>query len=119
MHCVLPIGILVDLQNQPNVQTIMAADFKIQFTIRTVEGFEPLCDFHLGNSPVMALSVFSQLEGNDEVGESDNLQVDLVETHDGLPFDIKIKHCTLPQLGRSCCFITKEIFRHRNLGQGG
>jgi len=97
----------------------MAKDFTIRFTLKTVEGFEPLCDFYLGNDPVMALSVFSELEGNDEVSESDLLQVDLVESHDSLPFDVKIKHCSLPEMGRGCCFIAKEIFKHRNLGQGG
>ena len=98
---------------------IMANDFTIRFTIRTMDGFEPLCDFYLGNNPVLALSVFSQLEGNDEVQESDILQVDLVESHDGLPFDVKIKHCSLPQMGRSCCLIAKELFKYHNLGQGG
>lgn len=96
----------------------MANNFTIRFTIRTTEGFEPLCDFYLGNDSVMALSVFSQLEGNDEVSDKDILQVDLVESHDGLPFDVKIKHCTLSQMGRSCCLIAREIFKHRNLSNG-
>ncbi len=97
----------------------MANDFTIRFTIKTVGGFEPLCDFYLGNDAVMALSVFAQLEGNDEVHESDILQVDLVESHDGLPCDVKIKHCSLPQMGRNSCLIAKELFKYHNLGQGG
>ena len=87
--------------------------------MKTVNGFEPLCDFYLGKNPARALSVFSQLEGNDEVCESHILHVDLVEEKNGLPIDIKIKHCTLPELGRSCCYIAKELFKYRNLEQGG
>ncbi|MEO8174112.1 MAG: hypothetical protein ABI581_13550 [Sediminibacterium sp.] len=97
----------------------MKHNFTIRFTIRTAAGFEPLCDFYLGNNRSNALSIFSELEGHDEVCESDILQVDLVETKDGLPFDVKIKHCTLSELGRSCTFITKELFKYRNLVQGG
>ena len=96
----------------------MANDFTIRFTMKTVDGFEPLCDFYMGNNPVMARSVFSQLKGNDQVSDSDMLQVDLVESHDGLPFDVKIKHCSLPEMGQSCCFIAKELFKHRNLEKG-
>ena len=96
----------------------MAKEFTIRFTLKTVDGFVPFCDFYLGSDPKMARSVFSQLEGNDEVSNSDILQVDLVELQDGLPFDVKIKHCTLPEMGRSCCFIAKELFKYRNLGQG-
>ncbi|MEP6750690.1 MAG: hypothetical protein ABJB86_23335 [Bacteroidota bacterium] len=97
----------------------MVHDFKIRFTIRTSAGFEPICDFYLGNNRTVALSIFSELEGNDEVCESDILQLDWVETKGGLPVDVKIKHCTLSQLGRSCSFITKELFKYRNLMQGG
>lgn len=93
----------------------MATSFTIRFTIRTLNGFEPLCDFHLGSNPAIAFAIFAQLEGNDEITESDILQVDLVEIHAGLPLDIKIKHCTLGQLGRNCCLIAKELFKYRNL----
>ena len=97
----------------------MTSEFTIRYTIKTIEGFEPLCDFYLGSDPALSLSVFSQLEGNDQTSESDILQVDLVESHDGLPFDVKIKHCSLPEMGRSSCFIAKELFKHRNLEKGG
>ena len=98
---------------------IMGHDFTIRVTIRTATGFEPLCDFYLGNKRSIAQSIFTQLEGNDEVRESDILQVDLREINDGLPLDVKIKHCTLAQLSRSCSLITKELFKYYNLVQGG
>lgn len=97
----------------------MTTEFTIRFTTRTVEGFEAICDFYLGSSREMALSVFAQLEGNEEIGDSDILQVDLTETHEGLPLDIKIKHCSLSQIGRNCCLIVKEVFKYRNLGLNG
>ena len=92
--------------------------FTIRVSIRTANGFEPLCDFYLGNKRAVARSIFTQLEGNDEVGESDILQIDLREINEGLPLDVKIKHCTLAQLSRSCSFITKELFKYYNLVQG-
>ena len=111
-------GIFLDEKNK-QFSYGMEQDFTIRFTIRTAEGFEPLCDFYLGNKRAVAMSIFSQLEGNGEVRESDILQVDLVEKKGGLPFDIKIKHCTLSQLSRSCSIIAKELFKYHNLIQGG
>ncbi len=74
----------------------MANDLTIRFTIRTMVGFEPLCECYLENDPIMARSVFSQLEASDQVQEADILQADLVESRDALPIDVNIKHTTLP-----------------------
>jgi hypothetical protein len=94
---------------------LMANEFRIRFTLKTVKGFEPLCDFYIGNNRDIALSIFTQLEGNDEVGEADILRLDFVEIRNGLPFNMKIKHCTLFQLTSNCRLITREVFKYRNL----
>jgi len=93
----------------------MGRSFRIRFTIRTTKGFEPLCDFYIGSNPDTALSIFAQMEGHDQAGEADILQLDFMELGDGLPVNLKIKHCTLPQLTANCRTITKEVFKYRNL----
>lgn len=50
----------------------------------------------------MAVSIFEQLEGSDEVREADILQLDFIEMQNGLPLNLKIKHCTLSQMADSC-----------------
>ena len=67
----------------------------------------------------MALSIFTQLEGSDEVQEADILQLDFIEMHNELPLNVKIKHCTLSQMATNCHFITKEVFKFRNLVGNG
>ncbi len=96
----------------------MTSDYTIRFNMKTLDGFEPLCDFYMGNNREMALALFAKLEGNEEVCDADILQMDLIENRQGLPADVKIKCCSLTQLGRSCCFIAKELFKYRNLEQG-
>lgn len=87
--------------------------------MRTIRGFEPLCDFYIGNNRDKALGIFAQLEGNDEVQVADMLQIDFAETKNGLPLNLKIKHCTLSQLSSNCRFIVKEIFKYRTLSEAG
>jgi len=96
----------------------MANDYTIRFSIRTVQGFERLCDFYLGNDVMVSNEIFSQLEGSDAVSESDALHIDFIESRHGLPLNVKIKHCSLKQMGRNCEFMAKEIFKYRNMVQG-
>jgi hypothetical protein len=83
--------------------------------MKTVTGFEPLCDFYIGCKPEVALDLFRQLEGSDEVQETDILQLDFMELKNGLPVNVKIKHCSLSQMSSNCSLLTKEIFKYRNL----
>lgn len=93
----------------------MTTNFRIRFTIRTAQGFEPLCDFYIGSNRHIAQLIFSQMEGNDQAGEADILQLDFIEMGMGVPVNLKIKHCTLLQLAANCRLITKEVFKYRNL----
>ncbi len=97
----------------------MGNDFGIRFTLRTLRGFEPVADFYIGNNRSMAISIFAQLEGDDEVREADILQLDFIEMKNGLPLNVKIKHCTLSQMAGNCRLIAKEIFKYRNLVDNG
>lgn len=93
----------------------MIDDFRVRFTIRTLKGFEPICDFYIGCNRDIAFTLFNELEGEDEVREGDLLQLDFIEMKNGLPMNIKIKHCSLLQMSSNCILITKEIFKYRNL----
>ncbi|MFI5156046.1 MAG: hypothetical protein ACHQEM_07655 [Chitinophagales bacterium] len=93
----------------------MANDFRIRFTLKTVKGFEPMCDFYIGSNRDIALALFNELDGSDEVREVDLLQLDFIEIRNGLPVNIKIKHCTLLQMSSNCILIAREIFKYRNL----
>jgi len=96
----------------------MTNQFNIRFTMRTVAGFEPLCDFYIGKDRNTALQIFNQLESAEELDASAILQLDFVEIMNGLPVCQDIKHCSLQQLAGNCKMITKEVFKHRNLEQG-
>ena len=39
------------------------------------------------------------------------LQIDLMETKNNLPVNIKVIGCTLEQLAENCKIITKEVFK--------
>ncbi|HTL07481.1 MAG TPA: hypothetical protein VL307_04455 [Chitinophagaceae bacterium] len=96
----------------------MASKFNIRVTMRTVQGFEPLCDFYIGTDREAAIGLFQQLEADDEVNEGAILQLDFIELMNGLPVYLNIKHCSLQQLACNCKTITKEVFKQRNLALG-
>ncbi len=69
--------------------------------------------FDIGNDRQAAYDLFAMLKGNDDVHESNMLYLELTETVDNLPVNIKMKTCTLRELGENCTLITKEIFKSR------
>jgi hypothetical protein len=77
--------------------------------------FEAFGKFFIGNDRDLAHQLFSGLEGSESVQESDILHLDLMETVDGLPVNMKVINCTLDQLANNCRIITKEIFKAKNL----
>jgi hypothetical protein len=93
----------------------MDNNFRIRFIIKTLDGFEPLCDFYIGRNRHIAHALYHQLAGSVEVLEGDVLQIDFVEMNNGLPVNVKIKNCTLLEMSGNCSLIAKEIFKHRNL----
>jgi len=93
----------------------MKTDFHIVLNIKTAEGFESYGRFLIGNDLKFAYNLFSNLKGNEGIKEDDPLQLDLVETKDGLPVSIKVISCTLKELATNCKIITKEVFKRLNL----
>ena|SRR4051812_23726433 len=95
----------------------MERTFSIHFHIRTAGGLETFARFQAGNDESSANKLFESLLGNTEVGKKEVLLVELLELKNRLPVNIKIKSCTLEELGYNCKLITKEIFRIRHIGE--
>lgn len=105
-----------------NLQTVvmpkrnnMEIQFYIEMRMKTGKGWERFAMYFIGNDRGHAHAVFNQLKGM-EVSEKNVLHIDFVETVEGLPVNIKILTCTLNQLADNCKFITKELFKLKNLG---
>jgi hypothetical protein len=93
----------------------MKTTFYIVLNMKKGETFEAFGKFFVGNDRRFAYQLFSRLEGDTSVKESDILHMDMMETVDGLPVNMKVINCRLEQLAANCRTITKEIFKARNL----
>ena len=91
--------------------------FYILVNIKTADGFESIGRFYVGNSRELAYSMFKKLKGHDPLDGNSMLTIELWETVNNLPLNLQLKGCTLQQLGENCAFITKEVFKGRNLGE--
>ncbi len=83
--------------------------------LKTSHGYECIGKFFVGDNEVSANQVFKQLKGNTKVTEKSILQLDLMESKDGLPVNLQMISCTLEELGDNCRIITRELFRLINL----
>lgn len=92
----------------------MDTQFFISFTFKTCNGPETFARFTLGNDRDAAYSIFKKLKGFHMVDENNVLSVDFFEIEKGLPKNLKVLSCTLPQLQENCGIITKELFRYHN-----
>ena len=91
--------------------------FYVLLSIRTAEGFETFGKFNLGYKRKAAAEIFRQFKGSSEVNDSSVLTIELVETVNGLPFNLHILACTLEELAYNTRIITKETFKLHNLKQ--
>ena len=92
----------------------MAVDFFISFTFKTSNGPETFAKFAIGNNRDAAYGIFKRLKGSYTIDEKNVLSLDFFEIEKGLPKNLKMLSCTLPQLQENCGIITKELFRHYN-----
>lgn len=89
--------------------------FYIVLNLRTCNGFESFGKFFIGNDSEFATVIFNQLKGRKNVTEKGVLQLDLVETINGLPASMQMISCSLEELAENCKIITKETFKLFNL----
>jgi hypothetical protein len=93
----------------------MRTVFYLICRLRTATGFEAFGNFNLGNSRSFAYALFEHLKGRREVSATDVLQLDLMETRNGLPVNLRVISCTAEELAANCKYITKEMFKVLNL----
>jgi hypothetical protein len=93
----------------------MRTTFYIVCRLRTANGFEAYGSFNLGNDREFAYDLFGKLKGRELLQETDMLNIDLMETRDGLPVNIRVISCTAEELAANCKCITREMFKLLNL----
>lgn len=89
--------------------------FNIRLNIKTCHGFECFGKFFLGNKREFATVIFNQLKGKKDLDDKSILQLDLVESINGLPASIQVMSCSLEELAENCKLITKETFKVINM----
>ena len=89
----------------------METVFFILLYMKTHRGFESFARFYIGNKEASALNLFSKLKGTEEELDNRILQLDLMETRNNLPVNIKVIGCTLEEMAENCKIISKEAFK--------
>jgi hypothetical protein len=89
----------------------MVSEFHIVLSIKTPKSLEDFARFIIGNNRDFAENIFNKLTGRTEVNEKDVLYINLIETKEGLPFNLYMITCTLNELAENCRIITKEVFK--------
>lgn len=95
----------------------MPSGYYLELNMRTGAGFERFGRFDLGEDRAFAVALFSGLEGEPVDGDTGILHMDLVEKRQGLPMNMQVINCTVEELSRNMKHITREIFKHLNLGE--
>jgi len=96
---------------------MMEATFNIILSMRTINGFETLSKFFVGNNRDFAYNVFGKLKGDKSINNKSILRMELTETKNELRVNIRMLSCSLEELAENCKIIVREIFKHLNLGQ--
>lgn len=89
--------------------------FYILINLKTVNGFESIGKFSIGNNRQFSYLLFKDLQGSSDVDEKAMLTMELMETVNELPVNLKIISCTLDELPEICRHITREMFKAINL----
>ena len=89
----------------------METSFYILIYIKTPRGFESFARFYIGDNEELARHLFKKLKGSEGLIDDCILQMDLMETKNNLPVNIKVIGCTLEELAENCKTITKEAFK--------
>jgi hypothetical protein len=79
--------------------------------MKTKDGDDTFANFLIGNSRSKAKAIFNSLKGRSTVKDSDLLQLEFMETRDGIPINLEVISCNLHELGENCKIITKELFK--------
>lgn len=94
---------------------MMETQFYIVLQLNTPEGFEPFGKFFVSSNRKQAEDLFGQLRCRSHSSPADVLQLDLVETGNGLPHNLHVLSCNLDDMAENCRIIIRECFKYRNL----
>jgi len=97
----------------------MKTTFYIVLNMKRSDGFEAYGRFFIGNDHTAANLLFSELQGSSIISDEDILHMDLMETVDGLPVNMKVINCRLDELTANCRIVTKHVFKLLNLEEMG
>jgi hypothetical protein len=89
----------------------MKTAFYILLYLKTPKGFECFARFNIGNDEELAIDLFDKLKGTTDKIDNCILQMDLMETRNNLPVNIKLLGCTLQEMTENCKVIAKEAFK--------
>ena len=89
----------------------MEKSYCLVFNIKTPRGYEPYAKFSLGQDAAFAEQVFKRLKGIQNPAETCMLQIDFMESSNGLPMHLEVMSCSLEEMSENFVFITKEIFK--------
>lgn len=89
--------------------------FYIVLNLRTSQGYECFGKFFIGDNEASAEEIFKKLKGRDTVNDKSILQLDLMESKNGLPVNVQMISCSLEELAENCRTITRELFRLINM----
>jgi hypothetical protein len=93
----------------------METRFFIQLNLKTPDGIERYAKFYLGNDRAFADRLFRKLKGQEQIDDGNVLQLEYMETVNGLPINIKMRSCTLEDLAENCKIVTMETFKRLNM----
>jgi hypothetical protein len=93
----------------------MRTAFYVILRLRTIDGFESYGSFDLGDDREFAYRTFRQLKGRELPQETDILHMDLMETKEGLPVNLRVVSCTAEEIAANVKCITREMFKLLNL----
>jgi hypothetical protein len=93
----------------------METFFQTSLYIKTAKGFETYGKFDLGSDKAQAAAIVEQLKGTDDISEHSILYMDFTEIRSGIPFPVKILHCTLDDIAYNVRIITREVFKNLSL----
>lgn len=93
----------------------METNFQISLHIKTQNGFKTYGSFDLGLDREQATAIVEQFKGTDDLSENSILYMDFTEVRNGIPFPVRILHCTLDDIAYNTRIITRDVFKNISL----
>ena len=89
----------------------MDKQYFIELGFKTPDGPETFARFFAGDSRKQTDAIFQKLQGNRNIDDKNVIFLSFVEISNGLPVNLDMIGCTLPQLGENCQIIAKDLFK--------